>query len=500
MNKWIIAFTVMLPTLIEIIDTSVVNVSLGHISGSLSSGVNESTWAITSYLVSNAIIIPMSGWLSKLFGRKKYLLGSITLFTISSFLCGSAWSLQSLIFFRILQGVGGGGLQPLSHSILFETFPAKEYGMATAIFGIGIMFGPIIGPLLGGWITDNWSWRWIFYVNVPIGIISLLLCSLVIQDPPYMKKVKMKINYVGLVLLAIGFGSLQFVLDKGQSEDWFSSSVVVAFSIIAAISIVLLLVNEFFSNHPIINLRLFKDISFTIGNILIFITFFNLLGSIVLLPMYLQTLMGYTSFLAGLVLGPGGIVAIVSMPIAGRLVYKSNPKGVLIFGILMCSFASYLMSYFNLQSDFWTLVWPRVILGMGMSFIFVSLTTLSLSHIPKERMGEATSIYNFIRNIGGSVGVAFATTVVSQRAQFHQSRLVEHLTPFDNVYTIAKENISRLLQFNGIHSVNPDGIIYRELQRQSTMLAFNDAFLSLSLIMISVLVLVFFMKRHVYLK
>jgi len=495
MNKWLIALTVMIPTLIEIIDTSIVNVSLDHIRGSLSAGIDESTWTITAYLVSNAIVIPMSGWLSRFFGRKKYMLGSVILFTASSFLCGSAWSLKSLIFFRIIQGIGGGGLQPISQSILLETFPRKQHGMAMAIFGIGIMFGPIIGPLLGGWITDNWSWRWIFYVNVPIGTLSVLLTSIVIQDPPYMKKTKMKIDYWGLLLMSVGFGSLQFILDKGEQEDWFSSHLIVVFSIIAVLAIVLFIIQEFYSEKPIVNLRLFRDITFSTGNVIMFFAFFNLFGSIILLPIYLQTLMGYTAFLAGLVLGPGGFATMFAMPVVGKLVQKKNPKFILGFGILMGSFSTYLMSLFTLQSDFWTLVWPRVVLGVAMGCIFIPLTTLTLSHIPREKMGEATSIYNFLRNIGGSVGVAFITTLLARRSQFHQSRLVEHLTPFDTPYMIAKEKMSDMLSIKGLHAVNPDGMIYRELQRQSHMLAFNDVFHILSVTMLVVFFLIFLMKK-----
>ncbi len=494
MNRWIVAITVMLPTLIEIIDTSVVNVSLDHIRGSLSAGIDEATWAITAYLVSNAIIIPITGWLSRLFGRKNYLIASIVMFTVSSFLCGSAWSLRSLIFFRIIQGIGGGALQPLSQSILLEVFPPAQHGMAMAIFGIGIMFGPVVGPLLGGWITDNWSWRWIFYINVPIGIVSVLLTMFVIYDPPYMKRIKMKIDYWGLMLLAIGLGSLQFVLDKGQREDWFSSPVIVTFTIITVVSLVLFVIQELFSKNPVINLRLFRDRTFTTGNILMFFAFFNLFGSIVLLPIYLQTLMGYTSFLAGLVLGPGGIATMIALPIAGRLVTKLNPKRILIFGILISGLASYMMSFFTLQTDFWSTVWPRVVLGVGMGFLFIPLTTLTLSHIQKEKMTEATAMYNLLRNIGGSVGVAFVTTMLSRRAQFHQSRLVEHLSPFDSAYQIAQNKISVILNYMGINNLPPEALIYRELLRQANMMAFNDTFYLLAILMVFILPMLFLMK------
>ncbi len=275
-SKWIIALTVMLPTLIEIIDTSVVNVSLDHIRGSLSAGLDESTWVITSYLVSNAIIIPITGWLSRFIGRKRYLILSIGVFTASSFLCGSAWSLQSLVFFRVLQGMGGGALQPLSQAILLETFPIRQRGMAMAIFGVGVMFGPIVGPLLGGWITDTWSWHWIFFINVPIGIISILMVMLFIADPPYMERMRMRIDYWGLFLLAIGIGCLQIVLDQGQRADWFSSQTIIYLSFIAVSCLILFVMVEFFSENPVVNLRAFKHLTFSSGNIIMFFVFFGL--------------------------------------------------------------------------------------------------------------------------------------------------------------------------------------------------------------------------------
>ncbi|MCC6346520.1 MAG: DHA2 family efflux MFS transporter permease subunit [Nitrospirales bacterium] len=499
MNKWLIALTVMLPTLIEIIDTSVVNVSLDHIRGSLSAGMDEATWTITSYLVSNAIIIPLTGWLSRIFGRRRYLIFSISLFTAASFLCGSAWSLQSLIVFRILQGMGGGALQPLSQSILLETFPPRQHGMAMAVFGIGIMFGPIIGPLLGGWITDNWSWHWIFYLNIPIGLISIFMTMLFIADPPYLKGERMKIDYIGLTLLAVGLGSLQIVLDKGQQENWFDSSFITWLSIAAAASLFLFVVVEHFAEHPVVDLRIFRNISFSAGNLVMFFAFFNLFASIVLLPIYLQTLMGYTATLAGLVLGPGGIATLLAMPAAGRLVTRVNPKGLLVFGILVCCYSSYLMSRFTLHADFFTIIWPRVVLGIGMGFLFIPLTTLTLSTIRKEEMGNATAIYNLLRNLGGSFGVAFVTTILARRAQFHQARLVEHLTPFDSAYRQAVEQGARILQERGVpETLSQYGAaarIYRQLIRQASMISFNDAFHLISLIMLCILPLVFFMRR-----
>ncbi len=499
MNKWIVALTVMLPTLIEIIDTSVVNVSLDHIRGSLSAGIDESTWTITSYLVSNAIIIPMTGWLSRLFGRKRYLIFSISMFTLSSLLCGSAWNLQSLVVFRILQGIGGGALQPISQSILLETFPRRQHGMAMAIFGVGIMFGPIIGPLLGGWITDNWSWHWIFFINIPIGIVSILMTLFFIVDPPYMKRMKMKIDYWGLALLAVGLGCLQIVLDKGEREDWFSSELITWLAVISALTLALFVIVEFFAEHPIVNLKTFRNLTFTTGCLVMFFAFFNLFGSIVLLPIYLQTLMGYTAALAGMVLGPGGFATLVAMPIAGKLVTKVNPKGLLAFGIIVAAYSTHLMSRFNLLADFATVIWPRVVLGVGMGFLFIPLTTLTMAEIRKEDMGNAAAIYNLLRNLGGSFGVAFVTTILARREQFHQNHLVAHVNPFDTAYQMAASGASRLLEYKGFSPGTADqgvlGVIYGRLLREAAMISFNDAFYLLSILMILVLPLVFFMRR-----
>jgi len=493
-NKWIVAMTVMLPTLIEIIDTSIVNVSLDHIRGSFSAGVNEATWAITSYLLFNAIVIPMSGWLSRFFGRKRYQIGSIALFTTSSFLCGSAWSLQSLIFFRSLQGIAGGGLVPVSQAILLERFPPEEHGMAMALFGVGAMFGPIVGPLMGGIITDSWSWRWIFFINIPIGLLAIFLSFLFIKDPSYMRAKKMGIDYTGFALLAVGLGSLQYVLDTGERSNWFGSETITSFTIVAVIALAFFIVHEKYHEQPIVNLSLFRDLSFTSGCLVMFFVFLNLFGSIVLLPIFLQVLMGYTSFYAGLVLGPGGIAALFAMPVVGRLVTRINPKIILSAGIIICSGTTYAMSLFNLQTDFWTFVWPRVTLGIGMAAVFIPTTTLTLSHIPKEKMGEATAIYNMIRNLGGSMGIAFAFTTAARRAQFHQARLVENLTSLNPSYAVAKAKTAAFLSAKGA-SVPADGVFYRELLRQSNMLGFNDAFFVIALTLMCVLGLVLLMKR-----
>jgi DHA2 family multidrug resistance protein len=499
MNRWLVAATVMLPTLIEIIDTSVVNVSLDHIRGSLSASIDESTWIITSYLVSNAIIIPITAWLSRLFGRKRYLILSISIFTFSSFMCGSAWNLQSLVFFRVLQGAGGGALQPLSQAILLETFPPQQQGMAMAIFGIGIMFGPIIGPLMGGWITDNWSWHWIFYVNVPIGFISVLMVYLFIVDPSYMERIRMKVDYWGLFFLAIGLGCLQVVLDKGQRDDWFSSNFIVSLSAISASSLILFVARELTTENPVVNLRIFRNIPFSTGNLIMFSVFFTIFSSIVLLPIYLETLMGYTAYLSGLVLGPGGLAAMAAMPIAGQLVNRINPKWILGFGIALMAYSVHLMSLFNLQADFHSILLPRVIQGLGIGFFFVPLTTVTMSAANKEQMGNATAIFNLLRNLGGSFGVAFVTTLLARREQFHQYRLIEHLTPFSRNYQTAVSQIQQFLQEQGLTSPVPGqgvvGVIYNNLLQQAAMLSFNDCFYVLSIMLAFILPFVLLMKK-----
>ena len=497
MKRALVVLAVMLPTLVEIIDTSVVTVALDHIRGSLSAGLDEATWAVTSYLVANAIVIPITGWLSRFFGRKLYLVSSVAVFTISSFLCGSAWSVGSLVFFRVIQGLGGGALQPLSQSILLESFPPEKHGAAMAIFGVGVMFGPIVGPLLGGWVTDNWSWPWIFYINIPIGIVSILLILLAIEDPPYARRKRMPIDAVGIALLTVGVGSLQFVLDKGQREDWFSSSLIVGFSIVAAVFLGTLVIWEWYERNPVVDLRLFRDPNYALGNLVMFVAFLNLFGSIVLLPIFLQNLMGYTAFLAGVVLAPGGLATMLTMPAAGRIVDRGHAKWSMAGGMLVCALASYQMSRFNLEADFWSLMLPRIILGAGIGFLFIPLMTLSMSHIPNERMSSATAIFNFLRNIGGSVGVAYVTTILARRAQFHQNRLVDHLSPLDRGYRMAVDRAGQLLHLRGVGDLPPDALIHGELLRQSSMLSFNDAFFTFVILFLLLFPLAFVMKKGV---
>ncbi|MDQ7031871.1 MAG: DHA2 family efflux MFS transporter permease subunit [Desulfonauticus sp.] len=479
-NKWIVAFTVILPTFIEVMDTSVVNVSLPHIQGSLSASLDESTWVLTSYLVSNAIIIPITGWLSNVFGRKRYLLFSIILFTFSSLLCGLAPNIKILVLARILQGIGGGGLQPLSQAILLETFPPQEHGVAMAIFGMGVVLAPTVGPVLGGWLTDTLSWRWVFYINLPIGILAIICTLLFIFDPEYIKgQLASYIDYIGLALLTLGLGSLQIVLDKGEMEDWFNSDFILTLSIIAVVSLTAFTIWELKNKNPVVNLRVFKDKTFTLGNIIMFLGFFAFFGGIVLLPLYLQQLMGYTALWAGLILGPGGIATLFIMPIIGALMKKGmQAKYLLTLGILILGYSLILMSDFNLQADFFSIAYPRIIQGIGLGLFFVPLAAATYINIPKQEMGNATGIFNLLRNLGGSFGTAASTTLLSQRSQFHQHRLVDYVTPFNPLFKekLIKLNLFLEHKLSLLPSPKTLALIYRDILVQAKMLAFNDAF------------------------
>ena len=496
-NKWVIALSVVLPTLLEVIDTSVVNVSLGHIRGSLSAGIDEATWTITAYLVSNAIIIPLTGWLSSTFGRKRYLIFSVTLFTFSSFMCGSATSLSMLVFFRIVQGIGGGALQPISQAILLEAFPPAEYGMAMAMFGIGVMVGPIVGPVLGGWITDNWSWPWIFYINIPIGILSIIMITLVIKDPPYLKRIREKIDYWGMGLIVVGIGCLQVILDKGEREDWFSSAFITRLAVISAVSLIMFIIVELRTRDPILNLREFKNVSFASANIIQFAAFFVLFGSILLLPLFVQQLMGYNAFLSGMALAPGGIATLITMPICGKLVSKVNPKAVLATGLLITAYSIFTMSRFNLYIDFGIVSLSRILMGVGMGFVFVPLMSMAFANIKKEEMGNATSIFSLVRNIAGSFGIAIITTLLARRAQFHQFRFTEHLNPFDAKYQFSMYKAASILgaKTGGANNMAANGLIYQQLIKQSNLFSFTDVFYFSTIIMLCVVPLVLLLKR-----
>ena len=500
-NKWLITITVMLPAIMEIIDTSVANVALPHMQGSLNAGTDEVTWVLTSYLVSNAVVLPMTGWLARLFGRKRFLMTCIILFTLSSLLCGAAPNLATLIVFPVLQGAAGGALIPISQAILMETFPPHQRGMAMAIFGVGAMFGPIVGPALGGWITDNLNWRWIFYINLPIGLIATIMCAFFIFDPAYLRRggQAIKIDYWGLLLLTTGMGGLQVVLDKGQQDDWFSSSFIVTFSVIAVVSLVALVWVELTNEHPIINLRLFKNISFSAGNFIMFVVGFCLYSSIVLIPLFLQTLMGYSATDAGMVLAPGGVATLITMPFVGAALAKRDGRKIVMIGLLIGAFAMFLMQRLSLEASYWSFVWPRVILGVGLAMIFVPLTTVTLSTIPKPEMGNATGMFNLLRNIGGSVGIAISATLLARLEQFYQTTLAANVTPYSSTWQMRFTGLKQTLVTKGVASAQADqtalGMVYGMVRRQAGALAFNRIYFIIGLAFLSILPLLLLLKR-----
>ena len=500
-NKWLITITVMLPAIMEIIDTSVANVALPHMQGSLNAGTDEVTWVLTSYLVANAIVLPMTGWLSRVFGRKRFLMTCIVLFTLASLLCGAAPNLASLIFFRILQGAAGGALIPISQAILMETFPPHQRGMAMAIFGIGAMFGPIIGPALGGWITDNMTWRWIFYINLPIGLIALVMCTFFIFDPGYLKRSAeaIKIDYWGLFLLTTSMGALQVVLDKGHQEDWFNSSFIITFSAITVVSLITLIWVELTHQNPIINLRLFKNVSFSAGNLIMFVVGFCLYSSIMLIPLFLQTLMGYSATDAGMVMAPGGVATLITMPFVGALLQKQDGRKIVFLGLLIGAFAMFMMQRLNLQASYGDYVWPRIVLGIGLAMIFVPLTTVTLSTIARQEMGNATGMFNLLRNIGGSVGIAVAATLLGRFGQFYQTSLAAHVNPYNPVWQTRYEGLKQSLIVKGIAVAQADqtalSMMYGMVRRQAGALAFNRIFFIVGIAFLSIIPLLLLLKR-----
>ncbi|MEO8878422.1 MAG: DHA2 family efflux MFS transporter permease subunit [Polyangiaceae bacterium] len=502
-NPWAIALTVTLATFMEVLDTSIANVALPHIAGGLSATQEESTWVLTSYLVSNAIVLPMSGWLSTRIGRKRFYMMCVALFTISSFLCGIAPTLGSLIFFRILQGLGGGGLAPSEQSILSDTFEPKKRGMAFAIYGMAVVLAPAVGPTLGGYITDHSSWRWIFFLNIPVGIVSLFLTSQMVTDPPWLEKARKEknpIDIVGLILVAVGLGSLEVVLDKGQEDDWFSSSFIVFFTISAVVGLVSFVVWELKTKNPIVDLRIFKNRNFAISSLLLFLLGLILFGTTVLLPQFLQLFMGYSAQEAGMTLSPGALSIILFMPLIGILVSRVPARYLIAIGFAITAFALYQMTHINLQIDFKTATVWRIYQSAGMAFLFIPITTAAYFGIPKEKNNDVSGLLNLARNVGGSVGISFVATAIARHAQAHQNFLVAHATPFDAAYRAMVNGVSSGLVDKGVavaaatHAA--EGRILQEIVRQSEVLAYSDILMMMAIAALATLPIVFMMKEN----
>jgi DHA2 family multidrug resistance protein len=495
----LIAVSVMFATFMEVLDTTVVNVSLPHIAGSLSVSIDEATWALTSYLVANAIILPMTGWLAGMFGRKRLLMLSVVGFTAASFLCGLAPTLGTLIVFRVIQGATGGALQPLSQAVLLEAFPPQDRGKAMGFWGLGIVVAPILGPVLGGWLTESYSWRWVFYINIPVGIGSIVMTKLFIFDPPYLRQENRSVDYWGIGMLAVGIGALQILLDKGQEEDWFASSFMVALAIISSVSLVALVWHELTTDNPVIDLRVFKARSYAIGVFLMTVVGFVLYGSLVLLPIMLQTLLGYPPLQAGIAMAPRGIGSFFMMPVTGWLTGRFDARKLLTTGLIVGGVTLLWLSRLNLQAGYWDIFWPQLIQGAGMALLFVPLTTVSMDPIPRERMGYATSLFNLMRNIGGSVGIALTGTMLARNSQSTTSMLGAHVTPYDAASQQAFAQTHAALVAGGADTVTATNrtyaILFGMVQRQATMVSFVGIFQLLGILFIALLPLILLMKR-----
>jgi MFS transporter, DHA2 family, multidrug resistance protein len=498
-NPWLIAIAVMSSTFMEVLDTTVVNVSLPHIAGSLSSSVDEATWTLTSYLVANAIILPMTGWLANNFGRKRLLMASVTGFTVASFFCGLAPSLPFLIIFRVIQGACGGGLQPLSQAILLEAFPPEKRGQAMAFWALGIVVAPMLGPVAGGWITDNYSWRWVFYINVPIGIAAILLTQVFVFDPTYLRRKATSIDYWGIGLLVLGMASLQIMLDKGQEEDWFSSHFITILAFLAVAGLGGLIIRELTTSNPIIDLTVFKYRSYAIGTFLMTVVGFVLYGSTVLLPLLMQELLGYTATHAGVTNFPRGFASFLAMPFIGILTNKVDTRKLLFSGVVLSAGAMFLLSRLSLDVGFWNFWWPLMLQGAALGLIFVPLTTVTHDPIPRERLGNATSIFNVMRNIGASIGISIVETLQYRALQKHLNTLGKFVSPSNLKAETMIAGLKQNFMSQGDDVANATKRAYDSvwgmLNQQAAMLSYNDVFFILSIIFLMMAPLVLLMRK-----
>jgi DHA2 family multidrug resistance protein len=503
-NPWLIGVVVALAAFMEVLDTSIANVALPYIGGGLGVSNDDSTWVLTSYLVSNAIVLPISGWLAVRFGRKRFFMTCLVIFTVSSLLCGIATTFPLLLLYRAMQGAGGGGLQPMAQAILADTFPPEKRGLAFALYGITAVVAPTVGPTLGGWITFNYSWRWIFFINLPVGLATLGLVYRLIEDPPYLGRLKaagIKLDYIGLALLTLGVGTLQVVLDRGQEDDWFGSHFILTLAIVSAVCLLSLVIWEWFSQHPIIEVRLFKNFNYLSSNLMMFNLGILLFSSLVMMPLFLQTLLGYTAELAGFVLSGGGVVLVLAMPIVGQLTTKFQVRYIIAFGWLCLAIAMYYSTQrIDLTISFVSASWLRVAQVVGLGFLFVPITLAAYIGMPAEKSNAVAGMVNFMRNIGSSVGTSMVTTLIDRRSEYHQSVLISHATPGSQSFQNLVDGASRLYMHSGMSP--PDALhrayasIYRMVLAQAATLAYVDTFWVLSVISAIMFVLSFVLKKN----
>ena len=503
-NPWLIAVVVAMAAFMEVLDTSIANVALPYMAGSLGASNDQSTWVLTSYLVSNAVVLPVSGWLASVLGRKRFFMACLVIFTLSSLLCGIAPSLGAIIVFRIIQGAGGGGLQPMAQAILADTFPPEKRGLAFALYGVTAIIAPTIGPTLGGWITDNYSWRWIFFINLPVGILAFLLVFRIVKDPPWAGRkpgILARIDYIGVSLLILGVGALQVMLDKGQEDDWFGSRFIVTLMVLAAVGLISFAVWEWFNKNPIVQVRMFENLNFLGANAMMFVLGIMLFSSLVMMPLYLQSLMGYTAESAGLVLSGGGLLLLFMMPVVGVLSSKLQARYLVAFGWLTLSIGMYYSTkQLDLQISFQSASILRLIQVFGLGFLFVPINLASYVGMPPEKSSSVAGLINFMRNIGSSVGTSMVTTLIARRAQFHQSNLVADATAGHSTFARAAAAITAHLVASGVNAERAAKqaylLLYQTLIAQANTLAYIDTFFLLAVGAAIMFVLSFTLKKN----